>query len=337
MDAERRSHSRTRATKFLVAGALALVANAPARAADDDAGKESSKESSSHEKSAAFATKAELNKLQAEVREQRQLIIQMLQNEQQRYEMLLRLIQGQAGAGGELAPAGESPAAPAAAGASAEPAESPSEAAPSRPASTKIARAAVERRTGFVEGKVTVTGADASDIYIYLDGVRSAPVRGKSIEIRQEGKQFRPRVAVVQAGTSVSFPNFDKIYHNVFSTSPHNSFDLGSYSADDKPRQVTLASPGVVEVFCNMHQKMNANILVLPNGVFTKVRPDGTFRLENLPVGQRWLTAWGPQAKPSRRRVEVTQSGAQVSFVLEREEQRAHTNKLGQAYGSYRE
>ena len=142
---------------------------------------------------------------------------------------------------------------------------------------------------------------------------------------------------MVQAGTSVSFPNFDKIYHNVFSTSPHNAFDLGSYSAEDKPRAVTLASPGVVEVFCNMHQKMNANILVLPNGVFTKVRPDGTFRLENLPVGQRWLTAWGPQVKPSRHRVEVTQSGAQVSFVLEHEEPRAHANKLGQAYGSYRE
>src|SRR5215831_7243216 len=42
-------------------------------------------------------TRAELNKLQAEVREQRQLIIQMLQTEQQRYDMLLRLMQGQGG------------------------------------------------------------------------------------------------------------------------------------------------------------------------------------------------------------------------------------------------
>ena len=42
-------------------------------------------------------TRAELSKLQNDVREQRQLIIQMMQTEQQRYDMLLRLLQGQGG------------------------------------------------------------------------------------------------------------------------------------------------------------------------------------------------------------------------------------------------
>ena len=37
-------------------------------------------------------TRAELSKLQNDVREQRQLIIQMMQTEQQRYDMLLRLL-----------------------------------------------------------------------------------------------------------------------------------------------------------------------------------------------------------------------------------------------------
>ena len=42
-------------------------------------------------------TRAEFTKLQSDVREQRQLIIQMMQTEQQRYDMLLRLLQGQGG------------------------------------------------------------------------------------------------------------------------------------------------------------------------------------------------------------------------------------------------
>jgi len=42
-------------------------------------------------------TRAEFSKLQADVKEQRDLIIQMLQTEQQRYDMLLRLLSGQGG------------------------------------------------------------------------------------------------------------------------------------------------------------------------------------------------------------------------------------------------
>jgi plastocyanin len=326
MTNERRPHGRAIPVRLLIGVILVgatmcfLPGAAPlVRAADED-GKTTS----------AAPTRAEFSKLQAEVREQRQLIIQILQNEQQRYDMLLKLLQSQQGSGGAV---------PAPAAALVEPDAAPADGAGAKEvrASRGGAAAPAEKRTSFVEGKVTVSGGEGGDVYVYLDGVRGAPPRGKSIEIRQEGKQFRPRVAVVQAGTSVSFPNYDTIYHNVFSTSPRNSFDLGSHSADEKPRAVTLSSPGVVEIFCNMHQKMNANILVVPNAVYTKVRPDGSFRLDNLPVGQRWLTAWSPQSKPVRRKVEVTTSGAQVSFVLEREEPKAHTNKLGQAYGSYRE
>ena len=40
---------------------------------------------------------------------------------------------------------------------------------------------------------------------------------------------------MVQTGTSVVFPNFDSVYHNVFSNSPRNSFDLGTYQAGEKP------------------------------------------------------------------------------------------------------
>ena len=203
--------------------------------------------------------------------------------------------------------------------------------------SAGAAHVEVEHRSTFVEGKVSVSGGEVGDIYVYVENAKVPAVKGKTIEIRQEGKQFVPRVAVVPAGTNVVFPNYDSIYHNVFSTSARNSFDLGSYRAGDKPRAVTLTSPGVVEIFCNMHQKMSANVLVVPNALYTKVRPDGTFRLEGVPIGQRRIVAWSPQAKPVQQRIELTSSGAQVAFALARQEAAAHANKLGQAYGSYRE
>jgi plastocyanin len=88
--------------------------------------------------------------------------------------------------------------------------------------------------------------------------------RGHTLEIKQKDKQFSPQVAVVQKGTTVSFPNLDAVFHSVFSTSGRNSFDLGSYRSGDPARSVTLTTPGVVEVFCNIHSKMNATILVVP-------------------------------------------------------------------------
>jgi plastocyanin len=212
-----------------------------------------------------------------------------------------------------------------------------SPAPPSAEIATKRVRAEVERKSGAIEGKVSLPGGDLEDVYVYVDNAKGPPVRNKNIEIRQEGKQFSPRVAVVQAGTSVAFPNLDTIYHNVFSTSPRNSFDLGSYRSGDKVRTVIFTSPGVVEVFCNMHQKMSADVLVVPNAFYTKVHADGTFRLDNVPAGPRKVVAWSPRAKPAQQKVDVTNAVNQVSFVLTPRPPAAHANKLGQAYGSYRE
>ncbi len=187
-----------------------------------------------------------------------------------------------------------------------------------------------------IEGKVSISGGDLSDVYVFVENVRGAPVRGRTVEIKQENKQFSPRLAVVQTGTQVVFPNLDTVFHNVFSNSPKNSFDLGSYRAGDKPRSVILTAPGLVEIFCNVHQKMNANVMVVPNNLYTKVRADGSFHIENVPVGSRKLVAWSPNTKVMAQRVEVTPSGAQTTFSLEYEEAQAHTNKTGLPYGSYK-
>lgn len=308
------SNGKKMAGGLLVAGtAVALLMAGPAARAQGTADE-------------GAPTRAEFNKLQTEVREQKQLLLETLQAEQQRYEMLLKIIRAQGG--GSVADLPPLPTS----GSAAAPAEKPAE------RSRRAASAEAERRTAALEGKIQLPpGARSADVYVYVENVKAGHVKGKSIEIKQENKQFSPRLAVVQAGTNVVFPNFDAIYHNVFSMSPHNSFDLGSYRAGDKARSVTLTTPGLVEIFCNMHQKMSADVLVVPSPLYTKVRADGTFRIENVPVGVRKVVAWSPGIKAAQQRVEVTPAGGEVSFALEREEARAHANKLGQAYGSYRE
>jgi plastocyanin len=182
---------------------------------------------------------------------------------------------------------------------------------------------------GTIVGKVTgMAGA-----IIYVDDI-IAPVRGTAT-MKQEGKQFVPNILVVQRGTTVSFPNMDAIFHNVFSITPDHSFDLGSYPQGDS-KTVTMTKSGVVSVYCNMHPQMVGHILVVPNGNYVRAGKDGFFRLTNVPAGRHRVVAWAPNAKPAEADAEVTKDGV-VTLELELKKGRAtaHTKKDGLPYGSY--
>jgi len=275
-------------------------------------------------------TAADFARLQREVQEQRALIIQMMQVEQQRYDMLLKLLQsgGQLPSTTALPPPVTPPG-----GATA----TPPPGAASASASTASAKGASGDRVGVVTGRVDAHGGSIKDAYVYVDMAKGSAAHGHTFEIKQKDKQFWPQTSVVVRGTSVVFPNLDAIFHNVFSTSGRNSFDLGSYRSGDTPRSVVLTTPGVVEVYCNIHSKMNANILVVPGPLYAKVGSDGSYRIENVPVGARRIVAWSPNAKPAQQKIEVASSGGQANFTLDVEATKAHTNKLGQPYGSYKE
>ena len=270
-------------------------------------------------------TAADFARLEKEVADQRQLIIQIMQTEQERYDILLKLLQGSGAARSNPS----LPPLPTSGGA-----EAPSAKEEPAPAAGRTRETA---SVGAVTGRVQARAGTLKDAYVYVDLVRGSPAHGKTVEIKQKDKQFSPRVAVVLRGTSVVFPNLDPLYHNVFSTSGRNSFDLGAYRAGDAPRSVVLSTPGVVEVFCNIHSRMSASILVVPSAYYAKVNPDGSFRIDNVPVGARKIVAWSPGAKPAQEKIEVGPSGGQANFVLDEEPATAHLNKTGQPYGSYKE
>jgi plastocyanin len=257
-------------------------------------------------------TAAELARVREEVKELRQMLIQALQADQQRYDLLLRLIQ----TGGSAA---LPPAKPIA-----------------LPEATPVADPAP--RTGTVAGAVEVKGATDQPIYVYVENYRASPAKGRSLEIVQKDKQFSPQISVVPRGTAVYFPNTDHVAHNVFSLSKRNVFDLGILRAGEKGRSVTMAEPGVVEVFCDIHSKMWAEILVAPSALFAKVGADGKFRLANVPAGERVIAAWTAGGAPVRRTVTVGPGGVvDARLVLPVSARATHNNKLGQPYGSYAE
>jgi plastocyanin len=205
----------------------------------------------------------------------------------------------------------------------------PGSGAPSLPRKREVAVA-----TGTLRGKVKLPPGEPV-AYVYVENVFAPEVKGDKVVIEQVRKQFVPPWAVIQRGTTVEFPNLDNIYHNVFSLSSGNSFDLGLYNSSGQARTHTFSEPGSVEIYCNIHPQMSASILVVPNRHFAKVKPDGSFEIADVPTGKRKVVAWSPG---SRLNVQWAQVDAgdpvEVAFQLE-PKSTVHRNKNNQLYGSY--
>ena len=112
------------------------------------------------------------------------------------------------------------------------------------------------------DGEADPLAFERSHVAVYLEGgTKSAAAEFPKASIEQKDRRFAPDLVVIPAGSTVSFPNFDPIFHNVFSLSKAKSFDLGNYP-EGQSRLVTFPVPGVVAVYCHLHSNMAASIVV---------------------------------------------------------------------------
>jgi plastocyanin len=111
--------------------------------------------------------------------------------------------------------------------------------------------------------------------------------------VSQRDIRFDPFILIVPVGTSVSFPNKDKVRHHVYSFSAPKRFEIKLYGRDES-RTVTFDKAGVVALGCNIHDQMMGFIVVLDTPYAAKVGATGQVTLTNLPAGGGTLTVWQP-------------------------------------------
>ncbi len=158
---------------------------------------------------------------------------------------------------------------------------------------------------------------ERSRVAVWLEGPlsRDAP-SGVAARLDQTNRRFSPELLVIQAGSKVSFPNNDPVFHNVFSLSGPKSFDLGNYPKGDT-RYVTFPEPGIVYVNCHLHPNMAATIVVAPNKWNTLADREGRFELEDVPPGKYTVVAWHKAAGFFRQVVTVSEGHSQqVDFLI---------------------
>ena len=158
-----------------------------------------------------------------------------------------------------------------------------------------------------LRGTLQVGGGPVGGLgVIMLTPERGAKKRApKRRVVEQRDKIFAPHILAVPVGSTVEFPNFDKVFHNVFSLSTTSPFDLGMYKPGEQ-REVKLDKPGVVRLGCNIHAGMSAYIVVVDAPHYVVVDADGGFAFRSLKPGAYTLRAWSERtAVPAVSRIVI--------------------------------
>jgi plastocyanin len=145
---------------------------------------------------------------------------------------------------------------------------------------------------------VSVTDAagkplEGAVVTVSVAGAPKVAPSGASAEMTQQNRQFAPRSLIVQAGTSVHFPNLDTVRHHVYSFSPAKTFELKLY-AGTPSAPVVFDKTGVVVIGCNIHDRMSGWIVVVDTPYFAKTDAAGQARID-VPDGEHLVRVSHPQ------------------------------------------
>jgi plastocyanin len=145
-----------------------------------------------------------------------------------------------------------------------------------------------------VRGTAKVGDRTEPNAVIWLDAPNAPRSRSNArIVLDQRNLTFYPHVLAVRTGTTVEFPNSDRVFHNVFSFRDGKRFDLGMYPVGTM-RPVTFEQSGLSRLFCNIHPNMAAYVMALDTPYFAVADKLGAFTIPAVPAGSYPVGAWRP-------------------------------------------
>jgi len=154
--------------------------------------------------------------------------------------------------------------------------------------------------------------ADAAVSLIPLDAPAPPTAPAEPVVIAQQDQEFSPYVTVVATGTSVMFPNDDKVQHHVYSLSKAKRFEFARY-APGKKESIVFDQPGVVALGCNIHDWMVAYLVIVATPWFAKSDAAGHAAAQ-VPAGRYRVEVWHPRlSAPQTREITVPAGDSAVA------------------------
>jgi len=190
-----------------------------------------------------------------------------------------------------------------------------------------------------ITGKVVdASGQPLAGAVVFVDqlppGATEPTAAPRTAAMDQVQKQFVPHVLPVVVGTAVSFPNHDQIHHHVYSFSRTKTFELPLYKGENAA-PVVFDQLGAAKIGCNIHDWMDAVIVVVPTPHYALTDDTGLFVLRDLPPGSYGVVAWHERqrAAQARQTVELAENSAPITVTVDVNPPRERTPARGGARG----
>lgn len=160
----------------------------------------------------------------------------------------------------------------------------------------------------------TAQAGPASSLRVQVTDENGVPVRDAVVELHaaaqgpgairfpwrmamaQKNEQFVPGTLIVAKGSTVAFPNLDRVRHSIYSFSKPARFEIDLYGRDQSRSQGFPIS-GSVKLGCNIHDDMRGYIRVTDTPFAAKTDHNGYVDLGGLPSGTGKLTIWHPRLR----------------------------------------
>jgi plastocyanin len=140
-------------------------------------------------------------------------------------------------------------------------------------------------------------------LLVYLEGVPGDyEATGSEPVLGQKDKQFTQDIVPVISGGKVKVTNEDTVFHHIRSSTKPWAFNLSKKAPKES---VEVGFPekggqrtGVVPVYCDIHSRMRAHVVVLDNPFYALVdEQGGKFSIKGVPAGSYTLNAFHPTLK----------------------------------------
>ena len=128
-------------------------------------------------------------------------------------------------------------------------------------------------------------------------------------QLDQRGCWFYPHVQIVPAGADMEILNSDGILHNIHTYPEKNKPVNMAQPKFRKVLKTSFAEPDIVRVSCDVHNWMNAWIVVAKHPYYVVTSEDGSYELDGVPPGTYTLSAWHETLGTQTQSVTVEKDG----------------------------
>ena len=170
--------------------------------------------------------------------------------------------------------------------------------------------------SSIADSSALQAGTGLGNVVVWLEGVRKGkPVTlDKRIEIESDHCRLVPRVQGAYTGGAVNVVGHETFRQHLRFVAggekePRATILLGK---DEQviPTELPLKSPGLVVVRDQDHAWPRAFVAVFDHPYFAVTKPDGSFVIDQVPVGAYTLVSWHERAGRTEQKVTVAAGGA---------------------------